>query len=239
MGTTSDIGDNDGVSPELVIFDLDGTLTDSRDGILRSTRYALQRLNEATGRSAPVPEESGLEYMLGPPLRDTFAGLVGAADVEALLGFYRERYRTTGLFENRPYEGICEALAILASSGFGLFVATSKNEEDARRVLAHFDMAKFFQGIYGAQHDGGRAVKSDLLRHVLRSEELNADAANIVMIGDRRYDILGAHAVGIKAMGALWGYGARDELVEAGADFLIGTPSEIPAAVQDFARSLA
>jgi phosphoglycolate phosphatase len=225
--------------PGVVIFDLDGTLTDSRDGILRSTRYALQRLNEATGRSAPVPEESALEYMLGPPLRETFAGLVGATEVEALLGFYRERYRTTGLFENQPYEGVSEALAILSRSGFGLFVATSKNEVDAKRVLAHFDIAKFFDGIYGAQNDGGRAVKSDLLRFVLQNEGLRADAERIVMIGDRKFDVLGAHAVGIKAMGALWGYGARDELVEAGADFLIGTPSEIPAAVQDFARSLA
>jgi phosphoglycolate phosphatase len=225
--------------PGIVIFDLDGTLTDSRAGILRSTRYALRRLNEGTGRSAPIPEESALEYMLGPPLRDTFAGLVGAADVEALLGYYRERYRTTGLFENQPYEGISEALAILAGSGFGLFVATSKNEADARRVLEHFDMAKFFQGIYGAQNDGGRAVKSDLLRFVLQSEGLDVDAGNIVMIGDRKFDILGAHAVGIKAMGALWGYGAREELIEAGADFLIGTPPEIPAAVHDLARSLA
>jgi phosphoglycolate phosphatase len=223
----------------IVIFDLDGTLTDSRAGILRSTRYALRRLNETTGRCAPIPEESALEYMLGPPLRDTFSGLVDAGDVEALLGFYRERYRTTGLFENQPYVGISEALAILTGSGFGLFVATSKNEADARRVLEHFDMARFFQGIYGAQNDGGRAVKSDLLRFVLQNEALDVGAANIVMIGDRKFDILGAHAVAIKAMGALWGYGAREELVEAGADFLIGTPPEIPAALHGWARSLA
>jgi phosphoglycolate phosphatase len=216
-----------------VLFDLDGTLTDSRPGILRSTRFALQRLNEEKGGAYPIPEESALEYMIGPPLRDTFATLVGPENVEALIGHYRERYAGIGLFENAVFEDVPEALAALHATGYRLFVATSKNEADARRILAHFDLAKYFAGIYGSQNDGGRAVKSDLLAYILARENLKASVAHAIMIGDRKFDILGAKAVGIAAMGVLWGYGSREELDEAGADRLIATPRQIPAAAAE------
>jgi phosphoglycolate phosphatase len=215
-----------------VIFDLDGTLTDSRPGIVRTMRYALHRLNETTGRAAPIPEEDALGFMVGPPLRNTFAEMVGPDLVEPLLGFYRERYKTIGLFENAVYEGIPEALEALRAAGRRLFVATSKNEGDARRILEHFALAKFFAEIYGAQNDGGRAIKSDLLGYLLAREGLEAGAGNIVMIGDRKFDILGAKAVGIGAMGALWGYGSREELAEAGADGLIEAPQAIAYTVE-------
>jgi phosphoglycolate phosphatase len=215
-----------------VIFDLDGTLTDSRPGIVRTTRYALQRLNEKTGKAAPIPEEAALDFMIGPPLRDTFAKLVGPDLVEPLLGFYRERYTTIGLFENAVYEGVPEALEALQTSGRRLFVATSKNEADARRILDHFGLAGLFAEIYGAQNDGGRAIKSDLLNFLLARERINAGAGNIVMIGDRKYDVLGANAVGIKAIGALWGYGTREELSQAGADRLVAAPGGIFGAVE-------
>ena len=117
-----------------VLFDLDGTLTDSRPGILRSTRFALQRLNEEKGGAHPIPEEDALDFMIGPPLRDTFATLVGPENVEALLGYYRERYAGIGLFENAVFDGVPEALAALHATGYRLFVATSKNEADARRI---------------------------------------------------------------------------------------------------------
>jgi phosphoglycolate phosphatase len=198
---------------------------------LRSTRYALQRLNEETDDAHPVPEESALDFMIGPPLRETFAGLVGPDRVEALLGFYRERYTTIGLLENAVYDGVPEALETLRAAGYRLFVATSKNEVDARRILAHFGLAKFFAEIYGAQNDGGRAIKSDLLTFLLARERIKTSRANVAMIGDRKYDVLGAKAVGILAMGALWGYGTREELGHAGADRLIETPRRIPAAM--------
>jgi phosphoglycolate phosphatase len=216
-----------------VLFDLDGTLTDSRPGILRSTRFALQRLNEEKGGAHPIPEEGALEFMIGPPLRDTFATLVGPENVEALIGHYRERYADIGLFENAVFDGVPETLAALHTDGYRLFVATSKNEADARRILAHFELAKFFTRIYGSQNDGGRAVKSDLLAYILAQEKINAGAENVVMIGDRKFDILGAKAVGIAAMGALWGYGSSEELNEAGADRLIATPQQIPMAVAE------
>jgi len=220
--------------PGTVIFDLDGTLTDSRPGILRTTRYALQRLNEMTGRAAPIPEESALGFMVGPPLRQTFAGLVGPDLVEPLIGFYRERYGAVGLFENVVYPGIPEALEALRSAGRRLFVATSKNEGDARRILAHFDLARFFAQILGSQDDGGRAVKDELLAYLLDHEGISAGEA--VMIGDRKYDALGARAVGLPTIGALWGYGSREELREAGADPLIETPGEIAGAVEGVLR---
>ena len=212
-----------------VIFDLDGTLTDSRPGILRTTRHALQRLNEATGRATLVPEESALDFMVGPPLRATFAGLVGPDLVEPLLGFYRERYSAVGMFENAVYAGVPQALEALRGAGHRLFVATSKNEGDARRILDHFGLAPFFAQIYGAQNDGGRAVKDELLAFLIAREGIVADDA--VMIGDRRFDALGARAVGLPTIGALWGYGTREELREAGADPLIEAPGEIVDAV--------
>ena len=216
-----------------VLFDLDGTLTDSRRGILRSTRFALRRLNEEKGAAHPIPEENALEYMIGPPLRDTFATLVGPENVEALIGYYRERYADIGLFENDVFDDVPETLAALHAAGYRLFVATSKNEADARRILAHFELAKYFVGIYGSQNDGGRAVKSDLLAYILAQENIKASAANVVMIGDRKFDILGAKAVGIAAMGALWGYGSREELNDAGADRLIATPRQITMAIAE------
>ncbi|MGD0721364.1 MAG: HAD family hydrolase [Roseiarcus sp.] len=214
-----------------VVFDLDGTLTDSRPGILRSARYALRRLNEATGASHPIPEEDALEYMIGPPMRDTFAGLVGPDLVEPLLGFYRERYATVGLFENAVYDGVTDALGALRAGDCRLFVATSKNEADARRILDHFGLTKFFADIYGARSDGGRAGKSELLAYLLARENIAADVAQVAMIGDRKFDALGARQVGLAALGALWGYGSRQELEEAGADPLIDTPWQIPDAI--------
>jgi phosphoglycolate phosphatase len=214
-------------APSVAIFDLDGTLTDSRPGILRSTRYALGRLNEATGRAIPIPEENTLDYMIGPPLRGTFAALVGADLVETMMKFYRERYAEVGLFENAVYNGVPEALETLRKSGRRLFVATSKNEADARRILDHFGLAKYFAEIYGARNDGGRAIKSELLTYLLGRERIDPAAVNVVMVGDRKYDVLGAKAVGLKAAGVLWGYGSAAELSEAGADALIAAPSQL------------
>jgi phosphoglycolate phosphatase len=218
-------------APATVIFDLDGTLTDSRPGIVRTTRYALKRLNAATRGSIPVPEEADLTYLIGPPLRESFKALVGAPLVEQMLGYYRERYATIGLLENSVYDGVPAALAELQQSGLRLFVATSKNETDARRIVDHFGLAKYFIEIYGARNDGGNSIKSELLTFLMGRERIAPNASRVLMVGDRKYDALGARQVGIGALGALWGYGEREELAEAGADPLIETPRQIPAAV--------
>jgi phosphoglycolate phosphatase len=213
-----------------VVFDLDGTLTDSGPGIIRSTRLALERLNAAEGIDRPVPDAAELSWIIGPPLQESFAKLVGADRAQALLRLYRERYGSVGLFENSLYDGVVEALDRLTALGYRLFVATSKVEPYARRILDHFGLTKYFIQIYGAEMDGRRSAKSELLAYLLGRERIVANQ-RVVMIGDRRHDALGARAVGIPAIGALWGYGDAEELTGAGADPLIDAPRQIPAAV--------
>ena len=221
-----------------VLFDLDGTLTDSRLGILRCARYAFERLSETTGRAYTLPRDEDLNWIVGPPLLDSFSKLAGPENAKAVMGYYRERYASVGAFENQVYEGIPEALGALRSSGALLYVATSKNESDAQRILEHFSLAGFFRGIHGAQADGGRADKTELLAYVLKSEGLDASRNPIAMIGDRKFDAIGARHVGIAAIGALWGYGGAEELKSAGADPLVKTPRDVPEAVKGvFARA--
>jgi phosphoglycolate phosphatase len=215
-----------------VIFDLDGTLTDSGPGIFRSTRFALERLNAEDGVDRPIPAEHELRWIIGPPLQESFARLAGAERAPAMLAFYRERYATIGMFENSLYPGVVEALVRLKAEGFRLFVATSKLEIYARPILAHFALTGYFDEIYGAQTDGVRAGKSELLAYLLERERLSG-ADRIAMIGDRRHDALGALAVGISAIGVLWGYGDAAELAQAGADPIIDAPEQIPGAVAD------
>jgi len=221
-----------------VLFDLDGTLTDSAAGIQRSTREALRRLNAEDGGARPIPAESELGWIVGPPLRESFAKLAGDENADRMLEFYRERYDTIGIFENKVYDGVAAALDHLRARGDRLFVATSKRRADAQRVVAHFGLDHYFDGVYGANSDGRGAEKSTVLPAAIAGARLEA-AQRIVMIGDRRYDALGARAVGIPAIGALWGYGDRAELTEAGADPIIASPREIPNAVDAvFARAV-
>jgi phosphoglycolate phosphatase len=220
-----------------VLFDLDGTLTDSAAGIQRSTREALRRLNAEDGGSRPIPAESELGWIVGPPLRESFATLAGEDNADRMLELYRERYDTIGIFENKVYAGVADALNQLRARGDRLFVATSKRQVDAQRVVEHFGLARYFDGVYGAHADGRGAEKKAVLAAAIAGGGLEA-ASRIVMIGDRRYDALGARAVGIPAIGALWGYGDRAELSEAGADPIIVSPHEIPDAVATvFARA--
>ncbi len=214
-----------------VLLDLDGTLTDSRLGILRSARYAVERLNETQSFEFALPDDSELGWMIGPPLRHSFAKLVGAAQVETLMTFYLERYSEIGAFENQVYSGVPEALDALSANGVRLFVATSKNERDARRILEHFQLAARFEAIHGAGPDGGRADKTELLAHVLASHALRPGEDRVAMIGDRKYDAIGARNVGVAAVGALWGYGDEAELRDAGADPIVASPGGVPDAV--------
>jgi phosphoglycolate phosphatase len=219
-----------------VLFDLDGTLTDSRPGIINSALYALRRLNETRSAGLAIPRPGSLSFMLGPPLQESFAKLVGPAEAPALVALYRERYEPIGMFENSVFPGVTEALEALAAMDYRLYVATSKNEVYARRILDHFGLARFFIAIHGAEPGGARANKGELIAYALNRHAIDPRFA--AMIGDRENDAWGAKAAGVGAIGVLWGYGSREELSAAGADPLIAAPDEIAPALEAlFAKS--
>jgi phosphoglycolate phosphatase len=232
---SADVPDN---SSPAILFDLDGTLTDSRPGIINSALHALRRFNETREAKLPIPEPESLAFLLGPPLQESFAKLVGAADAPTLVAFYRERYDPAGMLENSVYPGVVETLEDLAAKNNRLFVATSKNEAFARRILDHFGLSRFFVAIHGAEPDGTRSNKGELIAYVLQRHAIEPRFA--VMIGDREHDARGAKRAGVRAIGALWGYGSREELSAAGADVLIETPRQLaPALEAMFGRIVA
>lgn len=205
---------------DTVFFDLDGTLTDSRPGILAGMAHALTALGRATAPHE-VPNS-----VIGPPLYDSFRGIYGYGDAEARRGvaLYRAYYSEHGILENEVYAGVPTMLAALRERGLRLAVATGKPHEYARRIVAHFGLSPYFSAIFGAEFDGTRGNKADLLSYAM--EELRLEARTSVMVGDRRYDIEGALAVGMTPVGVLWGYGDREELTAAGGRHLAKTPEE-------------
>ena len=185
-------------------------------------RYALDRLSVA------CPSDDVLASFIGPPLRGTFAALLGTSDrerIEEAMARYRERFADTGLFENEVYGGIPELLARAKEGGAQLFVATSKPTVFAERVLTHFSLRPYFAGVYGPELDGRFEDKADLLKHLLRAEGIAAKES--VMVGDRSADIVAAKANEVRSIGVLWGYGSEAELTDAGADMLCRTPSDL------------
>ncbi|WP_163272782.1 HAD family hydrolase [Chelativorans alearense] len=209
-----------------VLFDLDGTLTDPFVGITGSLRHVMEKM----GRTAPAAED--LRACIGPPIQDTFARLLETAD-EALVweavGHYRQRYGEVGKFENEVIPGIPDALARCVDAGFFLSVATSKVETYTGDILAHFDLARFFDAVHGSALDGTNSNKADLIRHILDVEPV--DPTRTVMIGDRSHDIVGAKANALPAIGVLWGFGERTELTDAGAAEIVTHPRELPRAI--------
>lgn len=204
-----------------LIFDLDGTLTDPREGIVASIRHALAALD-----GVPAPPHD-LDWAVGPPLHAIFTRLLGpggAARVPEAVALYRARYREVGLAGNRVYPGVPACLAALHGRA-ALFVATVKPTDVARSVLAHFALAGFFRGVYGSDPAGTNGDKAATLARLLRREALApGDAA---MIGDRGQDVTAARANGIAGYGVAWGYGSRAELQDAGAAAIFADPAEV------------
>jgi phosphoglycolate phosphatase len=214
-----------------LLVDLDGTLTDNFEGITRSIRHALAALDTA------APSDAALRCCVGPPLRQSFARLLAtddAATIERALAHYRKRYATTGWRENVVYAGIAQIIAQLAAAGATLVLCTSKPQPYAERIVADFGLAPHFSAIYGADLGGTLDDKAKLVAHLLERERQDAGAC--AMIGDREHDVRAAHANGVRAVGALWGYGSRDELTRAGADAIVSEPGELPAALAALAR---
>ncbi len=204
-----------------VLFDLDGTLTDPAEGITNSVAHALRRM----GMTLPPREE--LLCYIGPPLTYGFTeyGGVPADMAETAVAYYREHFADKGLFENEIYDGVPELLRSLKDSGVGVYLATSKPTVFSKRILQHFDIAQYFDGIVGSELDGHRVDKTEVNRYVLDTYNIPRDSA--VMIGDRKFDIAGALAEGIAAVGVSYGYGSTEELTETGAVIIADSPKRL------------
>lgn len=211
-----------------IFFDLDGTLTESGPGIINSVSYALNRLG------VEVKDKDELKKFIGPPLLDSMMQFYGMTEEEAERGiaYYREYYTEKGIFENTVYGGITEALGKLKEAGKVLAVSTSKPEVFARRIAEHFSFDCYFDTICGAALDGSRVNKADVIQYTLETLGIaECDRGKVLMVGDREHDILGAKKNGVASMGVLYGYGNRLELEEAGADYIIDVPAELPAKI--------
>ena len=205
---------------DAIFFDLDGTLTDPKPGITRSIQYALDKLGQPT-----IPTEDELTWCIGPPLRASFVKLLGEASADLAVSLYRERFSDIGLYENSVYPGVVDVLTALRQSGHRLFVATSKAHVFADRIIDHFGLREHFELVFGAELDGTRADKSDLLAYALKTAAV--ESSHAVMIGDRSHDMIGARNNGIKGIGVLYGYGSEQELMAAGASQLCATPKAV------------
>lgn len=211
---------------DVVLLDLDGTLTDSAPGIVACIRYALDDMG------IDHPGDETMRTFLGPPLASTFGDHFGMepAQVTAAIAKYRERYHEVGLFENEVYPGIPELLARLRQSGLVLAVATSKPTYSATRILEHFGLAGDFAFIGGSDLAGTRHDKAAVIAHTmeeLRIAGIEAVPNRTTMVGDRHHDVAGAAAHGISTIGVLWGYGDAAELTEAGVIALAEDPAEL------------
>lgn len=194
-----------------ILIDLDGTLTDPKQGITTSARYGLEKVGH------PIPENNNIDWIIGPPLKASLAKLLNV-DVnddlaeQALLG-YRERFAVTGLFENHLFEDVAETLHTLKNKGYRLFLATAKPEVYARRILEHFELLQYFDYPYGSELTGERTNKGELIHYILEQERLTA--TECLMVGDREHDIFGARKNGIETVAVEYGYGSKEELDHA------------------------
>lgn len=202
-----------------ILFDLDGTLTDSGEGIINCAQYAFQQMGY------PVPPREEMGVFVGPPLWDTFEkfGIPKERTDEAVQVF-RSRYVPIGKFENTPYPGIRELLEALRAEGNLLYVATSKPETTAVEVLEHFDLARYFDRICGADLEKKRNSKDAVIAYLL---DMTGSDAEMVMVGDTEYDVLGAAAHGIPTIGVSWGYGDVAAMEKAGAKAIAHTTDEL------------
>ncbi len=211
---------------EYIFMDLDGTLTNPKLGITKSVRYALET------QGVTVEELDSLCKFIGPPLRESFMNFYGydAIQTEELVAKYREYYKAAGIYENEVYGGMERLLSKLCTSGRKLYVATSKPEEYAEKILEHFHLIQYFEDICGATMDGSRSTKEEIIRYAMERNGIS-DKEKLVMVGDREHDILGAKAVGIASVGVLYGFGSREELCTAGADAIAEDVADVYAAI--------
>lgn len=194
-----------------ILFDLDGTLTDSGEGILHCAELTLQHYG------LPIPPRYEMRSMVGPPLRDSFLRFgIPAEELDNAVSYYREHYLAVGQFENSPYPGIPELLEKLQKQGNSLYIATSKPENMAENILQYFDLKKYFSMICGAV-PGGRSTKEEVIAHLLSCLKQKDD---LIMVGDTIYDVKGAAFHNIPCIAVAWGYGVVEDMAAAGAQIV-------------------
>ena len=208
---------------QVILFDLDGTLTESGEGIMKSVQYALEKL----GIIEENPEKL-LQYV-GPPLKDSFMEFHGLSEEQAEqgIGYYRERYTQTGMFENRLYPQIPELMEVLKINDKILGVASSKPEVFVKQILERFGIAQYFQVIVGSELDGTRARKEEVIEEALARLHMQTERDKILMVGDRSQDVDGARSCGLQCIGVAYGYGTREELEQAGAVYIADTVEDL------------
>ena len=211
-----------------ILFDLDGTLTDPKEGITKSVRYALRAFG------VEVESLDDLLPFIGPPLKDSFMRFYGFDEEEATeaVAKYREYYSETGIFENVVYDGVADMLQALEDKGKTIVLATSKPTVFAVQVLRHFGIEKYFRFVAGSELDNTRVKKAEVIAYALENCGI-AEHSATVMVGDREHDIIGAKAVGLASIGVLYGYGDDAELSAAGAGRIVETVDELKRALLD------
>lgn len=207
---------------EYILFDLDGTLTDPKEGITKSVAYALESFG------IHVEDLYSLCKFIGPPLKESFMVYYELDDAQGdqAVEKYRERFAVTGLFENKVYPGIREMLELLKEQGKTLLVATSKPSIYARQILEHFDLMKYFTFLSGSELDGTRVDKAEVITYALQENKIQ-DLSKVIMIGDREHDIIGANKNGIDSIGVLYGYGCREEFEKNHASYVAKQVEEL------------
>jgi phosphoglycolate phosphatase len=207
-----------------ILFDLDGTITDPKEGITRCIQFSLDQLG------LPSPGADELTWCIGPPLRGSLSRLLNTSDdalLDQALSHYRKRFSETGIYENALYQGIIPALRRIRRAGLRLFLATSKPKVYAKRILDHFDLTQFFHAVHGSEMDGHLSDKGELVAHILELE--NLDPGSTLIVGDRFHDIMAGKKNGIMTAAVTYGYGSREEITASKPDFIFESPSDLTA----------
>lgn len=196
---------------KVIFFDLDGTLTESGEGITKSVRYALEKIGK------PEEDLEKLKVFVGPPLMEQFMKYAGVDEATGrkAVEYYRERYEVKGIFENRPYEGVETMLQELKRKGYILAVASSKPEYYVKKILDYFNLTSYFTEVVGSEMNGARTSKSEVIEEALKRLNMSDRRKEVLMVGDKEHDVLGARAAGLECIAVSYGYGTLEELTEA------------------------
>lgn len=196
---------------KVIFFDLDGTLTESGEGITRSVQYALEKIGK------PEEDLEKLKVFVGPPLMEQFMKYAGVDEATArkAVEYYRERYEVKGIFENRPYDGIENMLQELKRKGYTLAVASSKPEYYVTKILDYFKLSSYFDAVVGSEMNGARTSKAEVIEEALKRTRMSDKRQEVLMVGDKEHDVLGARAAGLDCVAVAYGYGTKEELTEA------------------------